>query len=399
MKSTILLFVLSLLFGACAEEVQRPYSVRMAESEMQRFPELWQVDFVKKPKWDYTQGLMAQTMLEVAGATDEERFYQYAKQFGDLFVDTAGNVMMYKKEQFSLDRINGGKFLWMMWHKSGEEKYRRAALRLREQLDEHPRTSEGGFWHKKVYPHQMWLDGLYMGAPFYAQCAAETGRTEDFNDVVDQFVIVNRHTYDARTGLNFHGWDESREQEWANKETGCSSHVWGRAMGWYFMALTDVLDFIPQEHPRRGEVVQLLQQVAEGVRKAQDERSGVWYQVMDEPGREGNYLEATSSSMFVYSYYKSIRMGYLPEDTYLPVAEKGYAGIVKEFIRENKEDGTISLTRCCAVAGLGGKPYRSGSYDYYIHETIRDNDPKGVGPFILASLERESLVAADVQNR
>lgn len=388
MKSGWILFVLPLFLCGCHQEVKKPYSVWMAESEMQRCPELWQVDFVQKPKWDYTQGLMAQAMLMTAEASKDERFYEYVESFVNQFVDTAGKIMTYKMEQYSLDRVNGGKFIWDMWHKTGEEKYFQAAVMLRKQMDGQPRTSEGGFWHKQIYPQQMWLDGLYMGAPFYAECAKELNRPEDFDDVINQYVIVYRHTYDARTGLNFHGWDESREQEWANKETGCSAHVWGRAMGWYFMALVDVLDFIPENHPRREEIVDLLQKVAEGVKNAQDEKSGVWYQVMDEPKREGNYLEATASSMFVYSYYKSIRLGYLSEDSYLKIADRGYEGIVKEFVREGN-DGTISLTRCCAVAGLGGKPYRNGTFDYYIHETIRDNDPKGVGPFIMASLERE----------
>lgn len=388
MKSGWILFVLPLFFLGCRQEVKKPYSVWMAESEIQRWPELWQVDFVKKPKWDYTQGLMAQAMLMTAEASEDKRFYEYVKSFADQFVDTAGKIMTYKMEQYSLDRVNGGKFIWDMWHKTGEEKYYKAAVMLREQLNGQPRTSEGGFWHKEVYPHQMWLDGLYMGAPFYAECAKELNRPGDFDDVINQFVIVYRHTYDARTGLNFHGWDESREQEWANQETGCSAHVWGRAMGWYFMGLVDVLDFIPEDHPRRKEVINLLEKVAEGVKNAQDEKSGVWYQVMDQSEREGNYLEATASSMFVYSYYKSIRLGYLSEESYLQTADKGYEGILKEFVRE-QNDGTISLTQCCAVAGLGGKPYRDGTFEYYINETVRDNDPKGVGPFIMASLERE----------
>lgn len=390
MKRVFLFMWIALLWGGCRKENPKPYSVWMAESEMQRHPELWSVDFLKAPKWDYTQGLMAKAMLMTAGEKQDPRFYGYAKAFADKFVDTAGQILTYKKEQYNLDRLNGGKFLLDLWKESGEEKYYQAALRLREQLDEQPRTSEGGFWHKKVYPHQMWLDGLYMGAPFYAQCAVVLNRPEDFDDIIDQFTIVYRHTYDSRTGLNFHGWDESREQKWADPETGCSSHVWGRAMGWYFMALVDVLDYIPADHARRGEILNLLQGVAKGVKEAQEPQTGVWYQVMDRPGQEGNYLEATASAMFVYAYYKAVRLGYLPAEPYRAVAEKGYDGIIREFIRTDKE-GNLSLTRCCAVAGLGGKPYRSGTYDYYIHETIRDNDPKGVGPFILASLEREKM--------
>lgn len=390
MKSGLIGILLTVLLCGCAKREQKPYSLWMAESEMQRWPELWQVDYVKKPKWDYTQGLMAQSLLKVAGVFQDQRIYDYVKTYADQFIDTAGNIMAYKKEQYSLDRVNGGKFLWMLWHKTKDPKYYQAIIGLYQQIKEQPRTTEGGFWHKLIYPSQMWLDGLYMGAPFYAQCGVELGEDSVFNDVIDQFMISYRHTYDARTGLNFHAWDESREQEWANKETGCSAHVWGRAMGWYFMALTDVLDYIPETHPRRPELLDLLRRVAEGVKNAQHDQYGVWYQVMDEPARNGNYLEATASSMFVYSFYKCVRMGYLPADPYRSVAQRGYDGILKQFLREGK-DGTISLTQCCAVAGLGGDPYRSGSFDYYIHEQIRDNDPKGVGPFILASLEREQM--------
>jgi unsaturated rhamnogalacturonyl hydrolase len=362
----------------------------MADSEIQRNPELWKVDFVKTPKWDYTQGLIALSMTSVSEASGNVRFFEYAKAFADTFIDSEGEIMTYKVDDYNLDRLNGGKFLWKLYHRTQEEKYYKAIVRLREQLDTQPRTSEGGFWHKKIYPYQMWLDGLYMGEPFYAQCASELDTPSDFDDVTNQFTLVYHRTYDVRTGLNFHGWDESREQAWSDKETGCSSHVWGRAMGWYFMGLVDVLDYIPEDYSRREELLDLLKQVAEGVQKAQDSASGLWFQVMDEPLKEGNYLESTASSMFVYAFLKAVRLNYLPADPYIAVAQKGYEGIIRDFIRE-ESDGTISLTRCCAVAGLGGDPYRSGSFDYYVNEKIRDNDPKGVGPFILASLEQERL--------
>ncbi|MDR1756441.1 MAG: glycoside hydrolase family 88 protein [Culturomica sp.] len=389
-KRNYLLSLFVLLFFSCTQEEKIPWSVRMAESEIKRNPELWQVDFLKKPKWDYTQGLMAQALMATAETYGKQEFFDYTEQFARQFVDSTGAILTYKLEDYSLDRLNGGKFLWKMWRRSGEERYKAAALLLRSQLDAHPRTHEGGFWHKKIYPWQMWLDGLYMGAPFYAQCAGEQNRPEDFNDVIDQFTLVYRHTYDPRTGLNFHGWDESREQAWADPETGCSPHVWGRAVGWFFMALTDVLDFIPAEHPRRGEITELLVRVAEGVKNTREPASKVWYQVLDEPERAGNYLEASASSMFVYALLKAVRMGYLPADPYLTVAEESYQGVIRQFVRQ-EADGTVSLTRCCAVAGLGGNPYRDGSFEYYVGEKIRDNDPKGVGPFILASLEYEKM--------
>ena len=363
------------------------YSAKMAESEMMRHKELWMADFVKQPKWDYTQGLMALAMLQVADSSKNEHFYAYAKGFADKFIDETGAISTYTVDEYNIDRVNPGKFLIYLYKKTGTEKYKKAVDILRRQLDTHPRTTEGGFWHKKIYTSQMWLDGLYMGAPFYAQYAKEFNRPNDFADVVKQFVIVNKHTYDSKTGLNYHGWDEQKQQAWANKVTGCSPNFWGRAMGWYAMGLVDALSILPAKQEGRADVLAIFKQVASGIKKYQDKQTGVWYQVLDQKGREGNYLEATASSMFVYALLKGVRLGYLNK-SYQQVAERGYQGILKQFIKNNA-DGTISLTSCCAVAGLGGNPYRDGSYEYYISEPKRDNDPKGVGPFIMASLEYE----------
>ncbi len=364
-------------------------AVRMADSEMRHFPEPWTVDFNPKPVWSYTQGLIAQAMLQVWEATGESRYHDYAKTYADKMIDSSGQIVGYRIEEYNIDRINSGKFLFDLYNQSKDERYRKAMFTLREQLKTHPRTTEGGFWHKKIYTAQMWLDGLYMGAPFYARYARDFDEPESFNDVIDQFVIVHSHTFDKKTGLNYHGWDESRSQKWADPETGRSPHVWGRAMGWYSMALVDVLDFIPENHPRRNEVLTILKQVARGIRKYQDHKTGLWYQVVDQGNREGNYLEATASSMFSYSLLKASRKGYIP-GRFRKTGIKGYNGIVKNLVRENG-DGTISLTKCCSVAGLGGNPYRDGSYQYYISEPVRDNDPKGVGPFIMASLEINAL--------
>lgn len=360
-------------------------AVKMADSEMKQFPEPWTVDFNPRPVWSYTQGLIAQSMWQVSQVTGNKVYADYARAYADKMINEKGEIEGYRSDEYNLDRLNSGKFLLELYDNTREERYKTAIITLRNQLKAHPRTSEGGFWHKKVYPHQMWLDGLYMGAPFYARYAHDFGEPEAFDDIINQFVIVNKHTFHPETGLNFHGWDESKQQKWANPETGCSPHVWGRAVGWLSMALTDVLDFIPPDHPRRGEILTILNQVARGIGKNQDKKTGLWYQVIDQGNREGNYLEATVSSMFTYTLLKAVRKGYIGKK-YRKVALKAYQGILENLIRDNK-DGTISLTRCCAVAGLGGNPYRDGSYDYYIHETIRDNDPKGVGPFIMASLE------------
>jgi unsaturated rhamnogalacturonyl hydrolase len=388
---TILLLSIYILSVNLLEAKQKPVpdglsmAVRMADSEMKQFPEPWTVDFSPNPTWSYTQGLIAQAMMQVGNVTREKKYYDYARTYADKLIGTDGIISGYKVEEYNLDRINSGKFLFDLYSLTKDERYKKAIQTLREQLKNHPRTSEGGFWHKKVYTNQMWLDGLYMGTPFYGRFARDFNEPDAFNDVINQFVVVNKHTFDPKSGLNFHGWDESKAQKWANPETGCSPHVWGRAMGWYSMALVDVLDFIPADHLRRGEIITILIQVAKGIKKHQDKSTGLWYQVMDEGKKEGNYLEATASSMFTYSLLKAVRKGYIPPK-YTKTAIKGYQGILKHLIKEN-DNGTISLTKCCAVAGLGGNPYRDGSFDYYIHEPVRDNDPKGVGPFIFASLE------------
>jgi unsaturated rhamnogalacturonyl hydrolase len=388
-KSTVILvlmLVANILTGQQNKALEGlSMAVKMADSEMKQFPESWTVDFNPNPVWSYTQGLIAQAMLQVWKETGNEKYYTYARSYADKMIDANGTISGYKVDEYNLDRLNSGKFLFDLYGVTKDERYKKAIFTLREQLLTHPRTSEGGFWHKKVYPSQMWLDGLYMGAPFYARFAKEYNQTEAFTDIINQFKLISKHSLDPKTGLYYHGWDESKAQKWANPVTGCSPHVWGRAMGWYAMALVDVLDFIPSDHPERQEILGILNQVAKSIRQSQDKKSGLWYQVMDQGHREGNYLEATASSMFTYSLLKAVRKGYIGTK-YKKTAVKGYQGILKHLVRENI-DGTISLTHCCSVAGLGGNPYRDGSYEYYIHEPIRDNDPKGVGPFIFASLE------------
>jgi unsaturated rhamnogalacturonyl hydrolase len=360
-------------------------AVKMANSEIKQFPEPWTVDFNPRPVWNYTQGLVALSMMRLWQENQNEAFYDYAKMYADKMIDASGNITGYKMEDYNIDCVNSGKFLFDLYAKTKDEKYRKAIILLRNQLKTQPRTSEGGFWHKQRYPFQMWLDGLYMGAPFYAQYAKVFNEPALFDDVTDQFLIVHKHTYDPKTGLNYHGWDESKQQKWADPITGCSPNFWGRAEGWYAMALVDVLDFLPATHPGRAKLLGILNQVAAGIKKHQDPKTGLWYQVMDQGTREGNYLEATGSAMFAYTLLKAVRKGYIPTD-YKAVGTKGYIGMLENLMKDNG-NGTISLTKCCGGAGLGGNPYRDGSYDYYIREEVRDNDPKGVGPFIMASIE------------
>lgn len=367
---------------------QKPWSVRMAESEMVRNPESWQVDFQPSLKWDYCHGLELGAMMDVYDRYGDAKFYEYALAYADTMVNEDGTIKKYKLTDYSLDRINSGKMLFRIYEQTKEEKYKKALDLLRSQFEGQPRNADGGFWHKKVYPNQMWLDGLYMGTPFLAEYASRNNEPQAYQEVINQIKIVARHTYDPANGLFRHACDVSKREKWADKETGQSQHCWGRALGWYMMAIVDDLDFIPQHEPGRDTVLVILNHIAETLKKYQSPE-GLWYQVMDKSGEPGNYLESSCSAMFVYSLFKAVRKGYIPS-SYFAVARKGYEGILNEFIKVD-DNGLVSITKACAVAGLGGKNYRMGDYDYYIHEQIRDNDPKAVGPFILASLEWEGL--------
>lgn len=367
---------------------QKPWSVRMAESEMVRNPESWQVDFQPSLKWDYCHGLELGAMMDVYDRYGDSKFYDYALAYADTMVNEDGTIKKYKLTDYSLDRINSGKMLFRIYEQTKDEKYKKALDLLRTQFDGQPRNEDGGFWHKKVYPNQMWLDGLYMGTPFLAEYAYRNNDPHAYQEVINQIKIVARHTYDSSNGLFRHACDVSKREKWADKTTGQSQHCWGRALGWYAMAIVDNLDFIPLHEPGRDSVLVILNQIAKTLKKYQSPE-GLWYQVMDKSGEPGNYLESSCSSMFVYSLFKAVRKGYIPA-SYFAVARKGYEGILNEFIKVD-ENGLVSITKACAVAGLGGKNYRMGDYSYYINELIRDNDPKAVGPFILASLEWEGL--------
>ena len=368
---------------------KQPWSVRMVESEMIRCPESWQLDFQPKLKWDYCHGLELQAMLDVYDTYGDKKIFDYALAYADTMIHNDGSIETYKLHEYNIDRLNSGKFLFRIYEQTKDEKYKKAIDLLRSQLDTHPRNEDGGFWHKKVYPNQMWLDGIYMGAPFYAEYAFRNNRVQDYQDIVNQFITVARHTYDPKNGLYRHACDVSRKERWADPVTGQSQHSWGRAMGWYAMAFVDALDFIPKHEAGRDSMLVILNNIAAQVKRIQDPKTGLWYQVLDKSGEKGNYLESSCSTMFVYALFKAVRKGYI-DKSYLKVALKGYQGILDNFIEVDK-DGVVTITKACAVAGLGGKNYRMGDYTYYINETIRSNDPKAVGPFIMASLEWERL--------
>jgi unsaturated rhamnogalacturonyl hydrolase len=360
-------------------------AVRMADSEMQRNPQAWMLDFSDAPKWNYCQGLVLLSIQQVYEKTGDRKYYDYVKSYPDtMLLENGKQIRTYSIKNQNLDHINPGRILFDLRKATGDVKYKNALDFLRSQIATQPRTAEGGFWHKEIYPYQMWLDGIYMAEPFLAQYAATFNEPKLFDEIAHQITLIAKRTYDPKTGLYYHGWDEKKQQIWANRETGLSPHFWSRSIGWYAMAIVDVLDYVPANHPQRPAIIKILQDLSASLEKYRDPKSGMWYQVTDKPTAEGNYVESTGSIMFIYAWVKGAQKGYL-DSSYLEKSNKAYNQFVKKFI-VNNPDGTISLTSGCSVAGLGGAGNRNGSYEYYISEPVRDNDPKGTGPFIMTSL-------------
>ena len=342
----------------------------------------------KGPKWTYDMGVVLEGAAAVWRNTGEGKYFKYVQSSMDAYLDKEGNISTYKAEDFNIDNVKNGRSLLLLYKVTGQQIYLLAATKLYDQLQQQPRTKAGGFWHKKIYPNQMWLDGLYMGEPFYAEYAKLMKKDAAFDDIAKQFILMEQNSRDNKTGLLYHGYDESRAEQWADKTTGRSPNFWARAMGWYIMALVDVLDNFPANHPKRAELLAILNRTATAAVKYQDPKSGVWFDILDMPTRKGNYLESSASSMFVYGLAKGVRKGWLAS-SFMAAANKGYAGLKKEFV-EPAGNERINLTKTVSVSGLGGKPkYRDGSFEYYISEKVITNDPKGVGAFICASAEME----------
>ena len=403
------------------------YSEWLTYSEMKRVPKSYLLDFSTKPKWSYVMGIELEGMLDTYLRYGGEDILKYCKEYTDTMIYADGNIRGFNILDYNLDNIRTGHFVTRMYQKYPEQKNLLAMQLMMKQLKEQPRTiADKVFWHKAIYAYQVWLDGIFMGLPFRtltapitckpakntkaAKAKADKEIQAIYDDAVNQLKITYQRTFDPKTELNRHAYDETRKTFWADKETGLSQHCWGRAQGWYTMALVEVLDALPEDYTRRGELIDLLKKDFDAILKWQDKKSGVWYQVMDSPKREGNYLESTCSSMFAYALLKAYRKGYVSEK-YKDAGIKAYKGIIKNFIKVHP-DKTISLTNCCSVAGLGPavtpeveaamkkinpkgsvneNTKRDGSYAYYLSEPIRDNDAKGIGPFLWASLEMEML--------
>ncbi len=393
---TVALFT-SLAFFSCKTVAQVPvkqnqiviskdlkWSERMALTLMDRHPEAYMIDDAKAPKWDYVHALVLHSFEELYKKNPNPKFAEYIKKYVDILVQSDGSIKTYEADKYNIDLVLPGRLLFNSYKTTKDNRYLIAMQSLKKQLEGQPRTSTGGFWHKQIYTNQMWLDGLYMGEPFYAQYTTTFENGKNLDDVAKQFEEIQLHATNPTTGLLYHGWDEKKLMPWADKQTGVSPNYWSRALGWYVMALVDVLDYFPKDHPKQKELVGYLNNVSASLAKYQD-KSGLWYQVTDKGGSEGNYLEASGSSMFAYAFAKGANKGYLPAK-YLKLANKAFDGLTNQLVKVDANGG-ITITQACAVAGLGGTPYRDGSYEYYVNERKKDNDPKATGPFILAALE------------
>jgi unsaturated rhamnogalacturonyl hydrolase len=348
----------------------------------------------KSYNWNYEQGLILQSYYEMWKETGEHKYFDYIKKNIDYYVQDDGNIKTYEMDKFNLDNISSGRAVLNLYKETKEVQYKKAADTLRKQIELQLRTQSGGFWHKKIYPNQMWLDGLYMAEPFYAMYSSmfdvKNGieYKKDFDDIANQFILIQEHCKDKKTGLYYHGWDESKKQKWSNPVTGTSPSFWGRAMGWYMMALVDVLDYFPKDNSKRNKLIEIVKNLSESLLKFRDKDKKLWYQVIDKGNRKGNYIEASASTMFIYAFAKGANNGYL-DKKYFNIAKESFDAVQKYLIITDKE-GIISLNDVVSVSGLGGKPYRDGSFEYYISEPKRVNDFKGYGPLILAAIELEN---------
>lgn len=386
-RASLLLLV---LLSACSgqnssgkqEENNSKWSVKMANTVMAKSDSLiYYVD--NKPKWAYDVAFLGMA-IDKLGSVDP-KYSKYMEDWVKWFVKPDGSVTDYRPKEYNLDRIFPGRNVITLYKKNPEQKYKIALDNFIEQLKTHPKTNLGGYWHKNIYPSQMWLDGIFMASTYMANYAKEFNQPDWFDVATAQTKMIYDKTLDPGTGLLMHAWDESRSQKWCDPVTGQSHYPWSRAMGWYTMAILDILDYLPADHPDRDDLISILQKTCDALLKVRDQKSGIWYQVLNQGGREGNYLEGSGSAMYTYVFAKGARLGYL-DKKYRDIANSAFDGIIKTLVTVD-EKGLVTIHDICGGCGLGGNPYRDGSYEYYVNEKRFDNDIKGVAPFILAAIE------------
>jgi unsaturated rhamnogalacturonyl hydrolase len=385
-----LILLLLLVLAACNFQAQdqktrkneTKWSVKMANTVLAKSDSLiYYVD--RKPKWAYDVALLGMAIDKMGNI--DKKYSRYLDDWINYFVKPDGSVIDYRLKEYNLDRIFPGRDLLTVYKRNPEAKYKIALNNFIEQLRTHPKTNSGGYWHKNIYPWQMWLDGIFMASTYMAEYAKEFNQPEWFDVACTQTKMIYGKTLDAETGLLMHAWDESRSQKWCDPATGKSHYPWSRAMGWYILAIEDILEYLPANHPDRQDLITILQKTCDALLKVRDPKTGLWFQVLNCGSREGNYLEGSGSAMYVYAFARGVHRNWL-DKKYLAIAENGFDAIIKELITVD-EKGIVTMHNICGGCGLGGSPYRDGTYEYYINEKRVDNDTKGVGPFIMAALE------------
>ncbi|SFE11709.1 glycoside hydrolase family 88/105 protein [Flavobacterium phragmitis] len=370
--------------GKTAIPYDLKWSERMALTILNRYPQAWQLDGNEKPKWDYKMGFVLSGFEKLYQKTNNEKYLNYIKEYVDEMIDSTGNIKKYDIKEYNIDCLNPGKLLFNLYDITKDLRYFEIIGKLRTQLETQPRTASGGFWHKEIYPNQMWIDGLYMAEPFYTQFTVKYEKGKSLDDIAKQFELVQNHLVDQKTGLVYQAWDESKEIGWTDKQTGTSPTIWGRGIGWYMVALVETLDYFPKSHPKYKVLVGYLNQIAKNVNQYKSE-FGLWYQVADKPEKFGNYVEPSASGMIIYALAKGVNKGYLG-GSYKVKAKKSFDSFIKEFIKVDKK-GEVNVLNVSSNIGLGGKPFRDGTNEYYLTSKPRDNGAIGLGAFLLAAIE------------
>ncbi|MGE6355274.1 glycoside hydrolase family 88/105 protein [Flavobacterium sp. NPDC079362] len=360
------------------------WSERTALTILSKYPKAYRIDGTEKPKWDYKMGLVLSAFEKLYQKTNDKKYFDYIKEYADELIDSNGNIIKYDIKEYNIDCANPGKLLFNLYDKTKDERYLKVIKQLRAQLQTQPRTTSGGFWHKQIYPNQMWIDGLYMAEPFYTQYTVKFENGKALDDIAKQFELVQNHLADKKTGLVFQAWDESKEIAWANPETGTSPTIWGRGIGWYMMALVETLDYYPKTHPKYKVLRGYLNQIAKSADQHKS-TSGLWYQVADKPDLKDNYLESSSSAMIIYALAKGADKGYLASN-YKNVAQKSFDAYLKEFVKKD-DKGQVMISNVSSNVGLGGKPFRDGTNDYYIKSKAKDSSSPALAAFMLSAIE------------
>ena len=351
----------------------------------------------KQPKWNYIDGCMLKAIMDLYYATKNKKYFDFAKNYIDFFIGEDGLIVGYNPDEYNCDNINMGKILFDLYRAdtNESEKYKKAILQLHSQLKGHPRISTGNFWHKKIYPNQVWLDGLYMVQPFFMEYTMLFNDKLGYEDIFNQFKNVDELMKDPKSGLLYHGYDESRQMFWADKQTGLSKNFWTRSIGWYAMALVDTMEKFDKQPSDEYNIFKTwLKDLTDALLKFKDPETGMFFQVTNALSYPGNYLETSGTCAIAYAFMKGARLGYLP-DNYFDHGKKIFEAVVElklvtDITSPGQNSDTFLLKDICLVAGLGGMPGkgdyqpRDGTIEYYLSEPRVNNDAKGVAPFLFS---------------